>query len=84
MFLYSKAVVPNISSQLIESSIMSISLASIPEANAPPMRPPMLVPADKSIGIRCSSNQRMTPTWASPLALPPPNATPIAGREPRT
>ena len=40
----------------------------------------MLVPAATSIGIRCSSNQRITPTWAMPFALPPPNATPIFWR----
>ena len=40
----------------------------------------MLVPAATSIGIRCSSSQRMTPTCAMPRALPPPNATPTVGR----
>ena len=33
-----------------------------------------------SIGMRCSSNHRMTPTCAMPRALPPPNATPTVGR----
>ncbi len=40
----------------------------------------MLVPAATSIGMRCSSNQRITPTCAMPLALPPPKATPIFWR----
>jgi len=40
----------------------------------------MLVPAATSIGIRCSSNHRMTPMCARPRALPPPNATPTTGR----
>ena len=40
----------------------------------------MLVPAATSMGIRCSSSQRMTPTCAMPRALPPPNATPTVGR----
>ena len=61
---------------------VSSSAASIPVANAPPMSPPMLVPAATSIGMRCSSNQRMTPMCAMPRALPPPNATPIVGRWP--
>ena len=52
----------------------------MPVANAPPTRPPMLVPAATSMGIRCSSSQRMTPTCAMPRALPPPNATPTVGR----
>ena len=56
------------------------SSGSMPVAKAPPTRPPMLVPAATSIGIRCSSSQRMTPTWAMPRALPPPNATPTVGR----
>ena len=58
----------------------SSSAASMPVANEPPMRPPMLVPAATSIGMRCSSNQRMTPTCAMPRALPPPKATPTMGR----
>ena len=58
----------------------SISAASMPVANAPPISPPMLVPAAMSIGMRCSSNQRMTPTCAMPRALPPPKATPTVGR----
>ena len=52
----------------------------MPVANAPPISPPMLVPAAMSIGMWCSSNQRMTPTCAMPRALPPPNATPTVGR----
>ena len=40
----------------------------------------MLVPAATSIGMWCSSNQRMTPTCAMPRALPPPKATPTFGR----
>ena len=52
----------------------------MPLAKAPPIRPPMLVPAATSIGMRCSSSQRITPTWAMPRALPPPNATPTVGR----
>ena len=59
---------------------VSSSSASMPVANEPPMSPPMLVPAERSIGMRCSSNQRMTPTCAIPRALPPPNATPTVGR----
>ena len=56
------------------------SSGSIPVAYAPPTRPPILVPAATSMGIRCSSSQRMTPTCAMPRALPPPNATPTVGR----
>ena len=41
----------------------------------------MLVPAARSIGMRCSSSQRITPTCAMPRALPPPKATPMAGRD---
>ena len=52
----------------------------MPDAKAPPTRPPMLVPATRSIGIRCSSSHRMMPTCANPRALPPPKATPIRGR----
>ena len=63
-----------------ESSRPWSSPASIPVAKAPPIRPPMLVPAATSIGMRCSSSQRMTPTWAIPRALPPPKATPTVGR----
>ncbi len=58
----------------------SSSAASMPLANAPPTSPPMLVPAATSIGIRCSSNHRITPTCAIPRALPPPKATPTVGR----
>ena len=80
MFLNAKVDDPNISSQLIVASISSSSSASMPVANEPPMSPPMLVPAATSMGMRCSSNQRITPTWAMPRALPPPKATPMAGR----
>ena len=80
MFLNAKLEAPNISSQFRRFSRSSSSAASIPVANAPPMSPPMLVPAAMSIGMWCSSNQRMTPTCAMPRALPPPNATPTMGR----
>src|SRR6187455_1263637 len=43
----------------------------------------MLVPAATSMGILCSSSQRMTPTCAMPRALPPPNATPTVRRDAR-
>ena len=59
---------------------VSSSRASMPLANAPPINPPMLVPAATSIGMRCSSSHRMTPTCAMPRALPPPKATPTVGR----
>ena len=42
---------PNISSQFRRSSISSISTELMPVANAPPIRPPMLVPAATSIGM---------------------------------
>ncbi len=80
MFLKAKLEAPNISSQFRPFSMASSSAAFRPVAKAPPIRPPMLVPAARSIGMRCSSNQRITPTCAMPRALPPPNATPTVGR----
>ena len=79
-FLNSKFELPNIASQSTPDSIVSISSADMPVANEPPMSPPMLVPAMTSIGMWCSSSQRMTPTCAIPRALPPPRATPTFGR----
>ena len=79
MFLDANPDDPNSSSQFIELIRRSSSSASMPDANAPPTRPPMLVPAATSIGIRCSSNHRITPMWARPRALPPPKATPTTG-----
>ena len=79
-FLYRNGEKPNISSQFAPSSIAASSPEVMPAATPPPMSPPMLVPAIRSIGMRCSSNQRTTPTCARPRALPPPNATPIRGR----
>ena len=80
MFLNAKSDEPNSSSQFIVARSASNSSASMPVANAPPTRPPMLVPAATSMGMRCSSNHRITPTCAMPRALPPPNATPTTGR----
>ncbi len=80
MFLNAKLDDPKRSSQFIPEIIRSSSSASMPVAKAPPIRPPMLVPAATSIGMRCSSNHRITPMWAMPRALPPPKATPIIGR----
>ena len=42
----------------------------------------MLVPATRSIGMRCSSHHLMNPICAMPLALPPPSARPTVGRRP--
>ena len=77
MFLKAKSDDPNSSSQSIVEMSWSSSAADIPVAKQPPINPPMLVPAATSMGMRCSSNQRMTPMCAIPFALPPPKATPI-------
>ena len=79
MFLYSNDEAPKSSSQSMELMNACSSAASIPVANAPPISPPMLVPAATSIGMRCSCSHRITPTCAMPRALPPPNATPTLG-----
>ena len=44
------------------------------------MSEPMLVPAMKSIGIRCCSSTRNTPMCAAPRAPPPLRASPMRGR----
>ena len=80
MFLYANVDAPNSWSQFRPVMNACSSSASMPLAKAPPTSPPMLVPAATSIGMRCSSIQRMTPTCAMPRALPPPKATPTTGR----
>jgi hypothetical protein len=49
--LNAKFEAPNISSQLMRFSMASISAELMPDANAPPISPPMLVPAAMSIGM---------------------------------
>ena len=51
-----------------------------PEAKVPPTRAPMLVPTTQSMGMRNSSSAASTPTWAAPLAPPPPSTSPMRGR----
>ena len=80
MFLNSNDELPNITSQSVPVISARSSAADMPVAKAPPIRPPMLVPAARSIGTWCSSNHWMTPMCAMPRALPPPNATPTVGR----
>jgi len=63
--------------------IRSVSSASwaglMPLAYRAAIRPPMLVPTTRSIGMPSSSSTRSSPMWASPRAPPPPRASPIVG-----
>ena len=58
----------------------STSRAVRPEAKVPPTSAPMLVPTTQSIGMCSSSSAASTPTWAAPLAPPPPSTSPMRGR----
>ncbi len=52
----------------------SISAALIPRAKSAPTIEPIEVPAIAATSIPSSSSPRSTPTWARPLAAPPPRA----------
>ena len=58
----------------------SKSVADLPLAYRLPTKLPTLVPTTKFGVILLASNALMTPTWAKPLAPPPPNTKAITGR----
>ena len=52
--------------------------SGMPQANWAAIKAPMLLPPIRSTSMPDSASARSTPTWAKPLAPPPPSTTPTA------
>ena len=65
--------------QLIAPATASMVEIGMPDANMDPTMLPPLVPETQDIGIPASTRALMTPTCVTDLAVPPLNASPMAG-----